>query len=127
MVSRTVARLLLAFASGCLLGACGSGDELDTTRPVTVIPAPDRRSPTLKAGTRRCGAIPVRDGATDYPQAIRATGVDCRTARVIARAVTIESSQTPLNFVCRDALDNDDLQKHCTKGSLEVTWEIHVQ
>jgi hypothetical protein len=93
-----------------------------------VVPADDPRSPTLKPGTRACGTIPVRDDATDYPQDIRATGVDCLSARYIARTVTIDgSSETPMNFVCPDALDEGDLQKRCTKDSLAVSWQIHVQ
>lgn len=122
-MSRVAAALVLS-ALACGLAACGG----DAGPEVTVIPPDDPRVPTLQRGERACGDMPVRDAGTDYPIRIRATGVDCRTARLIAREVTIDnSSETPLNFTCPDALVDDDLSKHCTKGSLEVTWEVHVQ
>ena len=133
MMRTTIVCLIAAVTlTGCGNSDNGGGsgaEEPGTNEPeITLNPAPDPRSPTLKPGTRACGEIPVGDGATDYPRDIRATGVDCRTARLIARTVTIDgSSETPLNFECPDALDDEDLQKHCTKDSLEVTWEIEIQ
>jgi hypothetical protein len=83
---------------------------------------PGRTRPRLRDG----GAVPPRDAATDYPTKIRASGVDCRTARLIAREVTADLSGTPLNFDCPHALD-DEPSKRCTKGALEVSWDLRAQ
>lgn len=117
---RPLAAPLLGLAVAGVLMACGG----DAQPEVEVIPADDERVPTLQPGERDCGSVPAPD---DYPTNIRATGVDCQTARLIVREVMEGRSETPLNFACPDALDNDDLSKHCTKGSLKVTWDIRVQ
>jgi hypothetical protein len=74
--------------------------------------------------TRACGSVSAV--ASDSPGDITARGVDCATARAVARLVTVEGDEDKRTqgFDCSDVDLLRSGPQRCTRGDAEITWVL---
>ena len=121
--------LLLATIAFSACGDDDGGDKPSAEQPTPQSePAPQTTTESQASEEEECGSISGGPGGGDSVENITATGVDCTTAKAIARAVTIEGADAPPSgFDCPDAQTYAAEQQTCTKGDAKVSWDVKFE